>query len=69
MGRGRPGQGLAPRGIQRRPFPTRRPAAPLQCFALPAELGSSCYLKMLLKDNFIHADLHPGNILVRLGAG
>jgi aarF domain-containing kinase len=24
------------------------------------------YLKMMLVDNFIHADLHPGNILVRL---
>lgn len=31
-----------------------------------ADLGMHCYLKMLLKDNFIHADLHPGNILVRL---
>ncbi|PSC73099.1 putative serine threonine-kinase abkC [Micractinium conductrix] len=31
-----------------------------------ADLGLHCYLKMLLKDNFIHADLHPGNILVRL---
>lgn len=31
-----------------------------------ADLGMTCYLKMLLKDNFIHADLHPGNILVRL---
>lgn len=28
----------------------------------------NCYLKMLLKDNFVHADLHPGNILVRLEA-
>jgi len=25
-----------------------------------ANLGLSCYLKMLLSDNFIHADLHPG---------
>ena len=25
-----------------------------------ADLGLNCYLKMLLKDNFIHADLHPG---------
>jgi ABC1 atypical kinase-like domain len=23
------------------------------------------YLKMLLKDNFVHTDLHPGNIFVR----
>lgn len=33
-----------------------------------AGLGLGCYLKMLLKDNFIHADMHPGNILVRLEA-
>lgn len=25
-----------------------------------ADLGLNCYLKMLLNDNFIHADLHPG---------
>jgi aarF domain-containing kinase len=31
-----------------------------------ARLGTSLYLKMMLVDNFIHADLHPGNILVRL---
>lgn len=31
-----------------------------------AHIGSSALLKMLLVDNFIHADMHPGNILVRL---
>jgi len=30
-----------------------------------ARLGLKAYLKMMLHDNFIHADLHPGNILVR----
>ncbi|CAI5474450.1 unnamed protein product [Closterium sp. Yama58-4] len=34
-----------------------------------AELGSHTLLKMLLVDNFIHADLHPGNILVRMQRG
>lgn len=28
-------------------------------------LGVDTYLKMLLEDNFVHTDLHPGNILVR----
>ncbi|CAM6105851.1 unnamed protein product [Calypogeia fissa] len=30
-----------------------------------AYIGSSALLKMLLRDNFIHGDLHPGNIYVR----
>ena len=31
-----------------------------------SELGSSTVLQMMLRDNLIHSDLHPGNILVRL---
>ena len=31
-----------------------------------AEIGIRSLLKMMLVDNFIHADLHPGNLLVRL---
>ena len=29
-----------------------------------AKLGLSVVLKMMLVDNLVHADLHPGNILV-----
>ncbi|KAG9439336.1 hypothetical protein H6P81_019501 [Aristolochia fimbriata] len=31
-----------------------------------AHIGTHAFLKMLLVDNFIHADMHPGNILVRV---
>ncbi|XP_021726316.1 uncharacterized aarF domain-containing protein kinase 2-like [Chenopodium quinoa] len=34
-----------------------------------AHIGTHALLKMLLVDNFIHADMHPGNILVRLKHG
>lgn len=30
-----------------------------------ADLGINSYMKMMLLDHFVHADLHPGNILVR----
>jgi aarF domain-containing kinase len=30
-----------------------------------AKTGLNLYMQMLIKDNFCHADLHPGNILVR----
>ncbi|EFA76010.1 putative protein serine/threonine kinase [Heterostelium album PN500] len=30
-----------------------------------ARIGLDAYLQMMLVDNFIHADLHPGNVLVR----
>ncbi|KAA8515387.1 hypothetical protein F0562_019002 [Nyssa sinensis] len=31
-----------------------------------AHIGTHALMKMLLVDNFIHADMHPGNILVRV---
>jgi aarF domain-containing kinase len=31
--------------------------------------GEDVYLKMLLQDNLMHADLHPGNLLLRLPDG
>ncbi|TYI12999.1 hypothetical protein ES332_A08G027600v1 [Gossypium tomentosum] len=31
-----------------------------------AHIGTHALLKMLLVDNFVHADMHPGNILVRI---
>ncbi|OVA06782.1 UbiB domain [Macleaya cordata] len=34
-----------------------------------AHIGTHALLKMLLVDNFIHADMHPGNILVRVPHG
>lgn len=34
-----------------------------------AHIGTHALLKMLLVDNFIHADMHPGNILVRTKKG
>ncbi|KAE8686272.1 hypothetical protein F3Y22_tig00111070pilonHSYRG00082 [Hibiscus syriacus] len=39
---------------------------PLYPLAAVAHIGTHALLKMLLVDNFIHADMHPGNILVRV---
>ena len=33
------------------------------------DLGVAAFFKMVLHDNFVHADLHPGNILVRPAVG
>jgi aarF domain-containing kinase len=34
-----------------------------------AERGVCAFFQMVLVDNFVHADLHPGNILLRSGDG
>jgi aarF domain-containing kinase len=31
-----------------------------------ARIGFDAYLRMVLIHNFVHADMHPGNILVRI---
>jgi aarF domain-containing kinase len=31
-----------------------------------AQYGINMFLKMMLVDNFVHADLHPGNLMVRM---
>jgi predicted unusual protein kinase regulating ubiquinone biosynthesis (AarF/ABC1/UbiB family) len=41
----------------------RRNAA---CVRRLAQLGNQTMLQMMLVDNLIHSDLHPGNILVAL---
>lgn len=33
-----------------------------------ATIGINAYMKMMLRDHYVHADLHPGNILVRVNA-
>ena len=30
-----------------------------------SDKGLDAFLKMLILDNFVHADLHPGNMMVR----
>ena len=34
-----------------------------------ADIGIAAFLKMLFVDNFVHGDLHPGNIHVRIDDG
>lgn len=40
------------------------PSGVSTCRSITARLGLTAVLKMLLTDNLVHADLHPGNILV-----
>ncbi|CAD2219290.1 aarF domain-containing kinase [Angomonas deanei] len=52
-------------------FETFEEGEPLQNIACSsdntdlAELGCHMFLKMLFQDNFVHSDLHPGNVLIR----
>ncbi|KAH8608063.1 putative ABC1 family [Trypanosoma vivax] len=40
-----------------------------ECYRELAERGCHMFLKMLFEDNFVHSDLHPGNILLRTNPG
>jgi len=42
---------------------------PLELSQLIVTSGCSLYLKMMIDDGLMHADLHPGNILVRVESG
>lgn len=41
------------------------PAYPVEEKRRIARSGLSAFLKMVFLDNFVHGDLHPGNIFVR----
>ncbi|GFR47223.1 hypothetical protein Agub_g8906 [Astrephomene gubernaculifera] len=45
---------------------TSAPSSPSPLNTTVVCLGVDTYLQMLLQDNFVHTDLHPGNIMVRL---
>jgi len=49
-------------GVSLRHYLNRRPTAQSKQIA---SIGLHAYLKMMLLDNFVHADLHPGNMLVK----
>ncbi|KAK6016593.1 ABC1 family protein, partial [Ostertagia ostertagi] len=53
--------------VLRRQVDLRNEARALQvpAHALIALLGARALLKMIFVDNFVHGDLHPGNILIR----
>ena len=51
------------------PFPHTKRAPALEVRSDIADIGLHMYLKMMLVDNFVHGDLHPGNILVRPARG
>ncbi|SCU68016.1 ABC1 family, putative [Trypanosoma equiperdum] len=42
---------------------------PCDEFRDAAQRGCHMFLKMLFEDNFVHSDLHPGNILIRANPG
>ncbi len=44
-------------------------AAPHPANPRIARMGLGCFLQMIFRDGFVHADLHPGNLMVRLTGG
>ncbi|KAJ1722121.1 hypothetical protein LPJ53_003416 [Coemansia erecta] len=72
----RPFEGSAAEGAEAVLVESFCDALPLQAFMLETghtafdralgALGLDAFLHMLIADNFVHADLHPGNILVEL---